>query len=665
MKHINDEGLAEAVSLRTNNIGIFRDEFQTNIEGRKQKLRCLYLSPPSEVPPKPEQGTKWYTNMLMEQPPTADDKSRRASRVKRDDNFNKIRDKLSQLVREAQQEAVAKTKSKTKARSKPPPAVDTNRKTNRDEFSGAPDNSFTSHEPCAKKPKVADPSSSLKDFVDTHPIADTRLTKLIARIAEGNNHSKFQLTKEEIVSLMNFFTAQCIAKLARLATAKEMTEQNENEPNNNVANDDSENTDESNEPNEPNNEEGENDGENVGENDGENDGEPIEPNEPNDQNEANETNNRFYANSTVNIGNQELELPNSHSVISRSKLSRLQASGELARKLKSKIMQVKQYRSSGMGRRYYNSALYQAPRLSTYMAEQIFPLIIAGFLADAGIAFKDEAIASSCPSAKTLNQFIVDGSIDSILWLEDQFRDASAIFIACDKGKRKGIDHFPKVISWWSTTDKKVCSACIDADGSGGTSDECAQAIWHSIKKFRGAIPFFYGQTTDSGGGGVLHSLQRAMARLLLCSGIYFIAPCTLHGMNLIFANSVKAVFGEGGLDYRNVMQLMHSLYDLVGRYEPQQVRLMWEAACGEAPPGKISKAVLTRWWWVNVAAQHLKDNWVQWRALAQGALNNTTANTAAGKIASSILSLMDERKIQCDLYFMVAFSRSYFVRHI
>jgi hypothetical protein len=67
----------------------------------------------------------------------------------------------------------------------------------------------------------------------------------------------------------------------------------------------------------------------------------------------------------------------------------------------------------------------------------------------------------------------------------------------------------------------------------------------------------------------------------------------------------------------------------------------------------------------VNVAAQHLKDNWVQWRALAQGALNNTTANTASGKIASSILSLMDETKIQCNLYLMVAFSRSYFVRHM
>ena len=67
----------------------------------------------------------------------------------------------------------------------------------------------------------------------------------------------------------------------------------------------------------------------------------------------------------------------------------------------------------------------------------------------------------------------------------------------------------------------------------------------------------------------------------------------------------------------------------------------------------------------MNVAGQHLKDNCAQWQGSPQGALNNLKANTAAGKIASSILSLMNETKIRCDLYFMVAFSRTYFVRHM
>jgi hypothetical protein len=75
-------------------------------------------------------------------------------------------------------------------------------------------------------------------------------------------------------------------------------------------------------------------------------------------------------------------------------------------------------------------------------------LVVAAFLVDAGIAFNPQALAKSCPSAKTLNSFIVGGSVDSVLWLEEQVRDADAVFISCDKGIRKGIDPFPKVISW-------------------------------------------------------------------------------------------------------------------------------------------------------------------------------------------------------------------------
>jgi hypothetical protein len=47
--------------------------------------------------------------------------------------------------------------------------------------------------------------------------------KLIACI-EGDEHTKFQMTKEAIVSLMNFVTVQCMAKLARLVVAEQEQE---------------------------------------------------------------------------------------------------------------------------------------------------------------------------------------------------------------------------------------------------------------------------------------------------------------------------------------------------------------------------------------------------------------------------------------------------------
>ena len=89
---------------------------------------------------------------------------------------------------------------------------------------------------------------------------------------------------------------------------------------------------------------------------------------------------------------------------------------------------------------------------------------------------------------------------------------------------------------------------------------------------------------------------------------------------------------------------------------------MMWEVENGYPPDESISKAVLTRWWHVNTAAQHLHDNWDAWKNFSQAALNTTTADKATGKIACWILSLTDEVKLRCDLYFIVDYSKSFFV---
>jgi hypothetical protein len=418
----------------SNATGIFRKEYQYKTpDGKNCKSKYLYLCSENELPVKPE--GKWYCDIKALH--AGWDKGPRGMGENENENYKKIRIDLLILLRE-----LRKKQERPKKK-----AMD---KRERDKEPTDEPSAKAIEDPCAKKQKRGDLSASLKDL-DNEAIVDTRLLKLIACISEGDEHTKFQMTKDEIVSLMNFATAQCMAKLARLAVAEqEQAAAAEQE----VISVDDEPNEHDNQPNEPN-----------------------EPTEPNDPIETIDLMYR-YKNSSVSIATQDIELPNSHAVVSRSYLSRLVESDKLSRKLKAKITKAKQYRSSPLGQRLYNAALIQAPRMSLYAAEQVLPLVVAAFLADAGIAFDPEALSKSCPSAKTLNSFIVDGSIDSILWLEDQFRDADAVFISCDKGSRKGIDHFPKVISWWSKTEQKVMSACIDADGSGGKSEECAAAIW-------------------------------------------------------------------------------------------------------------------------------------------------------------------------------------------
>ena len=52
---------------------------------------------------------------------------------------------------------------------------------------------------------------------------------------------------------------------------------------------------------------------------------------------------------------------------------------------------------------------------------------------------------------------------------------------------------------------------------------------------------------------------------------------------------------------------------------------MTWELANGTPPDKVISKAVLTRWWHVNVASQHIQDNWSEWEQFAQISLNSIT----------------------------------------
>ena len=376
--------------------------------------------------------------------------------------------------------------------------------------------------------------------------------------------------------------------------------------------------------------------------------------------------------STRNVeirGQTVFDVPNDYEVVYKSRLSRLESQAVLGAAIEKATSGVggkeERHNYSDRSRTHYASGLMEAPSLSLYAAEQAIPSFIAGWLTHHVIPFDPAVLATTCPSEKTLNDIVVDGTRDSILLLEEELADAVAIFIACDKGNRKGIAHFPKVLSWWSKKNNCVRSVCIDADGSGSTSDKCAKAIELSLKKFQNQTVVLRGQTTDSGGGGVLESLASALKDLNLTEEEYSVANCTLHALQMAFANPVKEIFGEGGLDRRNVMQLIHSCYDLQSCFEKTEREMKWEIANGTPPPEAISKAVLTRWWHVNTAAQHLKKNWEQWKLFAAGCLNATTADTAAGKISSSILSLMDESKIYCDLLFICAYSKAFFTPHM
>jgi len=70
---------------------------------------------------------------------------------------------------------------------------------------------------------------------------------------------------------------------------------------------------------------------------------------------------------------------------------------------------------------------------------------------------------------------------------------------------------------------------CLDADASGGSTSAVADAIHRSVKYKLSSVPelCLAGQTTDSGGGGVLDGLRDDLENLQLVDPLlYLVAAC-------------------------------------------------------------------------------------------------------------------------------------------
>ena len=84
----------------------------------------------------------------------------------------------------------------------------------------------------------------------------------------------------------------------------------------------------------------------------------------------------------------------------------------------------------------------------------------------------------------------------------------------------------------------------LDLNASGGSTSDCATAVQDSLKKVFGGNDgsfVLWGQTTDSGGGGVLDGLAKALKELeLCCADEYLVAACAIHGLQLQLAVPIK-----------------------------------------------------------------------------------------------------------------------------
>ena len=107
----------------------------------------------------------------------------------------------------------------------------------------------------------------------------------------------------------------------------------------------------------------------------------------------------------------------------------------------------------------------------------------------------------------------------------------------------------------------------LDIDGSLANTKACAEAVARSLKKLgiNGRKIVLDGLTTDSGGGGVLEGLARALEKLGLIVEWenYLVGACTIHCLQLQLSKPTTELIGEGNVGKRNAMQLCYSVSSL------------------------------------------------------------------------------------------------------
>ena len=184
--------------------------------------------------------------------------------------------------------------------------------------------------------------------------------------------------------------------------------------------------------------------------------------------------------------------------------------------------------------------------VSFYSAELLYSASVRAFLHNVGLDEDDinQAISQSCtPSRKSFGEYIDETAAEKLAWLREELRD-KVVFLACDKGHKKGIGHFVKFVCYWDDEVGKVEKYLMDCEASGGSMVDCVKAIDFSMGRLdlEQSRLLLAGQCTDAGGGGVGEDLKKELIKVNRVSNpVTYLAPtCSLHAIQLLLCNAVK-----------------------------------------------------------------------------------------------------------------------------
>ena len=329
-------------------------------------------------------------------------------------------------------------------------------------------------------------------------------------------------------------------------------------------------------------------------------------------------------------------------------------------------------------RTLYGMAMAVLPKASYLNIEPLIGIVRAATLAELKIPFTPEQIGNTTPSSGVIRMMTRRFAAQTLYRNMSDAVEAEYVSLACDKAPKNGLGIFIKMLCNWNSKRGCVRAFLLDNYVTGNSSKEAAESIQNSFHTIGFKDLKLSGQGTDNGGGGVVEGLAVELEVLGLCNDyFYFISNCTLHNLQLVFAVPVEKVFGLGGLNNYNFMQMAHSLYNIedyldkdtlfVGYLKRAKERLTTdfpETKTVALPEKKMPAPVTTRWWWLAIALLMIISHWKLYRMLVQMLLFIFSTKSYVGTVASNLDAMMREEEFYLKAYFVCVFGQEFIMKH-
>jgi hypothetical protein len=289
-------------------------------------------------------------------------------------------------------------------------------------------------------------------------------------------------------------------------------------------------------------------------------------------------------------------------------------------------------------------------------------------------------LTSVCPSRATIHNCVIRTAANKLIVQYERLLKAKRKYIGCDKGA--GI--LVKILFFWCVETKQVSQINLDFDKSGDDAKDGAKAVKHALTKYIFDTNvdivlrhFIDGGLTDAGGGFTGKAMKKTLVKENLAnSGIYIHILCTSHNDQTNLRVAVELVYGPGGLDKRNVPQLIHAFSDLQGTFSSKEeitpcMTAAWKFVKGQDtnPPSDflalMQEPILTRWGTVGVACQYVFRYFEILLVFCSALCASRPKKSTFSLCASNFKSLASEPDIVSDLAFLAEFDELFFANHM